>query len=254
MLRTKINCSNIPKRRSERHLICNMSASDIKTLFEAGAHFGFPRARRHPTAAPFIFSTKDRTDIFDLELTEKRLETAKAFVSSLTGTGRQVLFVGGKNEAISTVKSLAEQVGMPYVAGRWIGGTLTNFKNIRKRIDRLEKLMKERESGELEKYTKRERLMIDREIEELLNRFGGLVSMTDLPGALFVVDSRHEDTAVKEANQLKIPVVGLASSDCDFALVQYPIPANDTSVRSIRLFAEEIAEAVTDGKRPAKTA
>ena len=232
-----------------------MSASDIKTLFAAGAHFGFPRARRHPTAAPYIFITKDRTDIFDLELTEQRLETAKAFVSALVGTGRQVLFVGGKNEAISVVKSLAEQVGMPYVAGRWIGGTLTNFKNIRKRIDRLERLMKERESGELEKYTKRERLMIDREIDELMARFGGLVSMADLPGAMFVIDSRHEFTAVAEANQLKIPVVGLSSSDCDFARVQYPIPANDTSVRSIRLFAEEIAEAVTDGRKtPAKTA
>ncbi len=232
-----------------------MSASDIKTLFEAGAHFGFPRARRHPTAAPYIFITKDRTDIFDLELTEQRLETAKAFVSALSAAGKQILFVGGKNEAISTVKSLAEQVGMPYVAGRWIGGTLTNFKNIRKRLERLEKLMKERESGELEKYTKRERLMIDREIEELTARFGGLISMTDLPGAMFVVDSRHENTAVLEANQLKIPVVGLSSSDCDFALVQYPIPANDTSVRSIGLFAEEVANAVTDGKKaPAKTA
>lgn len=231
-----------------------MSASDIKTLFEAGAHFGFPRARRHPTAAPYIFSTKDRTDIFDLELTEQRLETAKAFVSSLAGTGRQILFVGGKNEAISVVKSLAEQVGMPYVAGRWIGGTLTNFKNIRKRLERLERLTKERETGELEKYTKRERLMIDREIDELNARFGGLVSMHDLPGAIFVIDSRHEETAVKEANQLKIPVVGLSSSDCDFALVQYPIPANDTSVRSIRLFAEEVASAVSEGKRaPAKT-
>ncbi len=232
-----------------------MSVSDIKTLFEAGAHFGFPRARRHPTAAPFIFVTKDRTDIFDLELTEQRLETAKAFVAALAGTGRQVLFVGGKNEAVSTVRSLAEQIGMPFVAGRWIGGTLTNFKNIRKRLDRLEKLTKERESGELEKYTKRERLMIDREIEELTARFGGLISMTDLPAALFVVDTRHEFTAVAEANQLKIPVVGLSSSDCDFALVQYPIPANDTSVRSIRLFAEEIAGAISEGKKaPAKTA
>ena len=183
-----------------------MSASDIKTLFAAGAHFGFPRARRHPTAAPYIFITKDRTDIFDLELTEQRLETAKAFVQALTGTGRQTLFVGGKNEAISVVKSLAEQVGMPYVAGRWIGGTLTNFKNIRKRIDRLEKLMKERESGELEKYTKRERLMIDREIDELQARFGGLVSMTDLPGAMFVIDSRHEFTAVAEANQRRMNI------------------------------------------------
>jgi small subunit ribosomal protein S2 len=138
---------------------------------------------------------------------------------------------------------------MPYVAGRWIGGTLTNFKNIRKRIERLEKLTKERESGELTKYTKRERLMIDREIEELLGRFGGLVSMTDLPGALFVIDSRHEETAVKEANQLKIPVVALSNTDCDFSLVQYPIPGNDTSVKSIKLVAEAVASAYADGKR-----
>lgn len=254
-MRRRTLSDTIPFTPLPRHLICNMSVSDIKTLFEAGAHFGYGRARRHPTAQPFLFGTKDRTDIFDLELTEKRLETARAFVSATAASGKQVLFVGGKNEAIATVKSLAEAVGMPYVAGRWIGGTLTNFKNIRKRLERLQKLMSERESGELEKYTKRERLMIDREIEELLGRFGGLVTMTDLPAALFVVDSRHEDTAVREANQLSIPVVGLASSDCDFSLVQYPIPANDTSIRSIRLFAEEIADAVREGKHaPAKVA
>lgn len=226
-----------------------MITTDIQTLFEAGAHFGYARARRHPTASPFIFTTKDRTDIFDLEETGKRLETAKAFVASLAGAGKQILFIGGKHEALSVVKELAERIGVPYTAGRWIGGTLTNFKNIRKRIDRLTKLMQERETGELEKYTKRERLLIDREIEELLGRFGGLVSMTDLPAAMFVVDSRHEDTAVKEANQLGIPVVGLASTDCDFSLVQYPIPANDTSIRSIRLFAEAIAEAYQEGKK-----
>ncbi len=225
------------------------STTDIKNLFEAGAHFGYTRARRHPTAAPFLFGTKDRTDIFDLELTERRLDAAAEFVASLAQSGKQLLFVGGKHEAIATVQNLAEKIGMPFVAGRWIGGTLTNFKNIRKRIERLQKLMQERETGELEKYTKKERLLIDREIEELLARFGGLVTMNDLPGALFVIDSRHEDTAVKEANQLGIPVVGLASSDCDFSLVQYPIPANDTSVRSIRLVAEAIAEAYQGGKR-----
>lgn len=225
------------------------TATDIKTLFEAGAHFGYSRARRHPSAAPFIFTTKDRTDIFNLEETEQRLEKAAQFVASVSQSGKQVLFVGGKHEAVASVKNLAESISAPYVAGRWIGGTLTNFKNIRKRIDRLQKLMSERESGELEKYTKKERLLIDREIEELLGRFGGLVSMAELPAALFVVDSRHEDTAVQEANQLGIPVIGLASSDCDFALVQYPIPANDTSIRSIRLFAERIAEAYSEGKR-----
>lgn len=223
--------------------------ADIQTLYDAGAHFGYGRARRHPSAAAFIFGTKDRTDIFDLEETGKRLSAARAFLASVAQSEKHVLFVGGKHEAIHLVKEAAERVGAPYVAGRWIGGTLTNFKNIRKRIDRLEKLMKERESGELEKYTKRERLLIDREIDELLARFGGLVKMTELPGALFVVDSRHEHTAVAEANQLKIPVVGLASSDCDFSLVQYPIPANDTSVRSIKLVVGEIADAIAEGKR-----
>lgn len=227
---------------------------DIQTLFEAGAHFGFSRARRHPTAAPFLFGTKDRTDIFDLEETSKRLAAARAFVSSVVASGKKVLFVGGKHEAIELVKEAAERSGEPYTAGRWIGGTLTNFKNIRKRIDRLEKLMRERESGELEKYTKRERLLIDREIEELLARFGGLVSMSELPGALFVVDSRHEDTAVKEANQLRIPVVGLASSDCDFSLVQYPVPGNDTSVRSIRIVIDEMIAGCLEGKKVAARA
>jgi small subunit ribosomal protein S2 len=225
------------------------STTDIKNLFEAGAHFGYARARRHPTAAPYIFGTKDRTDIFDLEETGRKLAAACDFVASIAQSGKQVLFVGGKHEAVATVQNLAEKIGAPYVAGRWIGGSLTNFKNIRKRIDRLQKLMSERESGELEKYTKKERLLIDREIEELRARFGGLVSMNELPGALFVVDSRHEDTAVREANQLGIPVVGLASSDCDFSLVQYPIPGNDTSVRSIRLVAEAIADAYQGGKR-----
>ncbi len=229
-----------------------MSDTDIQTLFEAGAHFGFPRARRHPTAAPFLFGTKDRSDIFDLEETQRRMDTASAFVAGLATAGKQILFVGGKHEAISVVKEVAERIGTPYVAGRWIGGTLTNFKNIRKRIERLQKLMQERETGELEKYTKRERLMIDREIDELMGRFGGLVTMADLPAALFVVDSRHEDTAVKEANQLGIPVVGLSSSDCDFSLVQYPIPANDTSIRSIRLAVEAVAAAYEEGKRAPK--
>ena len=224
-------------------------SADIQTLFDAGAHFGFARARRHPSAVSFLFGTKDRTDIFDLEETTRRLATAREFAASLGGIGKHLLFVGGKQEALSTVREAAERVGAPYVAGRWIGGTLTNFKNIHKRIDRLQKLTSERESGELEKYTKRERLLIDREIDELLARFGGLVHMTDLPGALFVVDSRHEDTAVKEGNQLGIPVIALSNSDCDFSLIQYPIPANDTSVRSVSLIVGEVADAYGEGKK-----
>ncbi len=228
-----------------------MSATDIKTLFEAGMHSGLARARRHPSAARFICTAKDRADIFDLEETERRLATAAAFAAACAGSGKQIVFVSGKHEAIEIVKQAALRAGMPYVAGRWIGGSLTNFKNIRKRIDRLEKLMADRDAGLLDKYTKRERLLLDREIDELLGRFGGLVSMTELPAALFVVDTRHESTAVKEANQLGIPVIGLANSDCDFSLIQYPVPANDTSVRSVRLVAEAIVDACASGKKAA---
>jgi len=224
---------------------------DIDTLFGAGAHFGYSRARRHPSAAPFLFATRDQTDFFNLEETAKCLEAASAFVSSVAAAGGQVVFVSGKNESLSVVKAAAERIGAPYCAGRWIGGTLTNFKNIRKRIDRLEKLQLERESGALEKYTKKERLLLDREMEGLRTRFGGLVSLQKEPAALFVVDTRHEDTAVREANQLGIPVVGLSSSDCDFSRVQYPIPANDTSIKSVRLVVERIADAYQEGKKGA---
>ncbi|HEY4516632.1 MAG TPA: 30S ribosomal protein S2 [Candidatus Paceibacterota bacterium] len=222
---------------------------DIETLFDAGTHFGYSRTRRHPSASPFLFGTKDQTDIFDLEVTSKRLDVAGAFIASLAQKGAQILFVSGKNESQQIVKAAAERAGMPYSTNRWIGGTLTNFKNIRKRIDRLEKLIAERESGALEKYTKKERLLLDREIEELLTRFGGLVSMRELPAALFIVDTRHEDTSVREANQLGIPVVGLSSSDCDFAFIQHPIPGNDTSVKSVRIVVDAIAEAYLQGKK-----
>ncbi len=226
-----------------------MSVQDVQELYDAGVHFGYARARRHPTAAPFLFGTKDRNDIFDLEETKKRLDAATAFISSLSGTGKMVLFVGGKPEARGLVEGAAQQVGQPFVAGRWIGGTLTNFKNIRKRVERLLQLTEERESGKLEKYTKRERLMIDREIEELRNRFGGLVTMSELPAALFVVDSRHEFVAVEEANQLKIPVIALSSSDCDFSKIKFPIPGSDTSVRAIRYVIDSVVEAIQEGKK-----
>jgi len=224
--------------------------TELKKLYDAGAHMGHSRTRRHPTASPFIFSTKDRTDVFDLEQTQKRFATAIEFLQELSRTGKTAVFVGGKHEAMRIVKEAAVRIGAPYVAGRWIGGTLTNFKIIRKRIDRLERLMKERESGELEKYTKRERLMLDREIDELTNRFGGIVSLRDIPGALVVIDTRFEHIAVKEANQLGIPVVGLASTDCDFSQIQFPVPANDTSVKSIQYVVEALADAYQEGKRP----
>ncbi len=227
-----------------------MSDNAVQTLQDAGLHFGYPRTRRHPSAAPFLFATKDRTDLFDLTQTSARLAAAEEFAKALAMSGKQIVFVGGKHEAVSAIKEAALSLGVPFVAGRWIGGTLTNFKNIRKRVERLESLTADRESGELEKkYTKREQLLISREIENLESRFGGIVSMKDLPGALFVVDPRHEDTAVKEANQLKIPVIALSSSDGDFSKIQFPIPGNDTVQKSIRFVVSKIASAYAEGRR-----
>lgn len=223
--------------------------TDLNTLFEAGAHFGYTRARRHPSASAFLFGTKDRSDIFDLEETKKRLEVACAFAESLGKAGKTILFVGGKPEASSIMRAGAMEANAPFVTGRWIGGTLTNFKNIRKRIDRLARLTSDRESGDLEKYTKRERLLLDRDMEKLEHRFGGLASLSDMPAALFVVDTRHEETAVEEAVKLKIPVIGLSSSDCDFAKVKYPIPGNDAAVKTIRLVVSAITDAYLAGKR-----
>lgn len=226
-----------------------MTQTNIKDLFEIGAHFGYSRSRRHPSATSFIFATKDKSDIFNLEETEKCVKSAEEFVAKLAQNGKQILFVAGKDEASKTVREAAEKIGTPFVAGRWIGGTLTNFKEIRKRIDRLEKLRKERDAGERDKYTKLERLMLDREIEELEGRFGGLEDMKELPSALFVVDPRHENAAVSEANQLDIPVVALANSDCDFKAIQYPIPANDSVVKSITFFTSLIADAYGNNKK-----
>ncbi|MFW5887902.1 MAG: 30S ribosomal protein S2, partial [Bacteriovoracia bacterium] len=160
---------------------------------------------------------------------------------------RQILFVGGKKESQGIIKDVAERIEMPYVAGRWIGGTLTNFEEIKRRVKKLQDLTSQKEKGELAKYTKKERLMIDRDIEKLQERFGGIVSMDKKPAAIFIVDADKESIARDEADINKIPVISLMSSDCDMTKVKYPIPANDTSVKSIRFFAEEIADAYEEG-------
>jgi len=222
----------------------------IDSLFGVGAHFGYRRSKRHPTAAPFIFGTKGGIEIFDLEKTKAELEKAEVFVKNLALSGKQLLFVGGKSETKAALAAAAERLSQPYVAGRWIGGTLTNFKEIRGRIDKMLDLRSKREKGELIKYTKKERLLIDREIERLENLFSGLISLKSLPAALFVVDPRKEAIAVTEAKKECIPVVALASSDCDLSLINYAIPGNDASRASIAFFVERIAKAYELGKNP----
>ncbi|MBI2476009.1 MAG: 30S ribosomal protein S2 [Candidatus Taylorbacteria bacterium] len=219
----------------------------IQKMFAAGAHFAFSRSRRHPTLAPYIFGMKNRVEIFDLEKTNALLEKAKDFVRALAREGKQILFVGGKSEARDAVKAAAMSLDMPHVAGRWIGGTLSNFKEIRSRVEKLLDLTGKREKGELAKYTKKERLLIDRDIAKLDRLFSGLIPMKDLPKALFVVDSKQEKIAVTEAKKTGVPVVALLGSDCDLKVVDYPIPGNDASIASIVFFVDQIVWAYKEG-------
>lgn len=215
----------------------------IGAMFEVGAHFAYSKARRHPTASSFIFGAKDKVEIFDLEKTKELLDEAINFMASLARDGKRVLFVSGKNEAREVVRLNALSLDMPFVVERWIGGTLTNFDQIKKRIARLEELTNEKESGELsKKYTKREQVLLGREMESLEDTFGGLISMKELPAALFVVDTKREHIAVEEAKKKGIPVIALMNSDCDVKSAEYPIPANDASVKSITFFVEMLTD------------
>lgn len=228
------------------------SQNKIEEMFSVGAHFGFAKSRRHPSAIPFIFGKKNNVEIFDLEKVEQKLDEAKEFVAKIASQKKQILFVGGKKESQNIIREIADRIEMPYVAGRWIGGTLTNFEEIKKRIKKLLDLSSQKEKGELGKYTKKERLMIDREIEKLNERFGGLVPMTSKPGAVFIIDADKESIARDEATKNGIPVISLMSTDCDMSKVQYVIPANDTSVKSIRFFTDEIAKAYEENSNQAK--
>lgn len=219
----------------------------VEQLFNVGAHFAYTKARRHPSAKAFIFGAKNKIEIFDLEKTSESLAHALEFIKGIGSQGGNVLFVGGKSEAREAIKAGAGAINMPYVAGRWIGGTLTNFPEIRKRVLKLESLLTQKEKGELAKYTKKERLLIDREIDRLKLFFEGLSLMKDMPKALFVIDSKKEHIAVQEARDLGIPIVALTGSDCDLKEVTYPIPANDSSKQSIAHFVSEIVAAYKAG-------
>ena len=215
----------------------------IESMFKTGAHYGYVKARRHPSTKPFIYGVKNKIEIIDLEKTKIQLEVAKNFVASLAKDGKQVIFVSSKNEAKETIRTHALSIGLPYVASRWIGGTLTNWSEIRKRVEKYLDLETQKEKGELVKYTKKERLLIDRQISNLENMFSGIVHLRGMPAAIFVIDPKHEEIAVKEARQMKIPVIALANTDCDISKIEYPIVANDSSRASVGFFVGEMGEA-----------
>jgi small subunit ribosomal protein S2 len=220
----------------------------IGRLFAAGAHFGFTKRRRHPTVAPYLFGSKDGSDIFDLEKTAGLLTDAAEIMEHAGAERKTVLFVGTKDEIAKLVKGVAERIAMPYVANRWIGGMLTNFAEIQKRVKRLLELTSQGESGELErKYTKKERVMIGRELQKLSFNFGGIKAMEKLPDLIVIVDPRHEETAVREARALGIKTLGISSTDGDISKVSCPVLLNDALQSSVRLALDELAAAYEAG-------
>jgi len=220
----------------------------VEALFKAGAHFGYTKTRRHPSTSPFILNSKNKADVINLEKTAESLEKAKTLVKTLAKENKKILFVGTKPEAKQIVTLAAESLEMPYVAERWVGGIITNFPEIKKRIAKLIEWRENKAKGGLEKYTKKERLLIDKEAERLQKYFSGLVSLTKAPDLLFVVDSSKEYIAVSEAQKSKVPVMSLSNTDCDIRGLEYPIIGNDAATSSISFFVEEIAKAFREGR------
>ncbi len=219
----------------------------IEEMFKAGVHFGYSRSSRNPKMKEFIFWLRNNVELFNLEKTRQKLDEAKDFLKSVGSDKKMVLFVGTKAVAADILKKYAEEIDMPYVTERWLGGTLTNFNEIKKRRDYMEELTQKKESGELAKYTKKEQLQVKKKIARLSIYFSGLLNLRKLPSALIVVDTKEERNAVAEAKKIGIPVVGIMNSDCNPGDAEYAIPANDNSRSSIEFLLKELTEAYKKG-------
>ncbi len=215
----------------------------LDEMFKAGVHFGYSRSSRHPSMKPVIYGTKNRTEIINLEKTNEHLNIVKELLKGLALGGKTILFVGTKNEARDAVKNAADLINMPYVNERWVGGIFTNFSEIKKRIARMKDLIDKKAKGELDVYTKKERLILQWEQERLEKLFGGLTDMTEKPAIIFVVDPKKEKIAVAEARKMGVPVIALMNTDCQFKDADYPIPGNDASVASIQFVLSQLVSA-----------
>lgn len=224
------------------------SIVSMKALLESGVHFGHRTNKWNPAMRPYIFTERNGIHIIDLQQTVKALNQAYNTVVQTVAEGGTVLFVGTKRQAQETIRDEAIRAGMPYVTERWLGGTLTNWVTIFDRIQELERLERMRESGEINRLTKKEALLIERNIDRLTTRLSGLRNMKTLPNLLFVVDISREATAVHEANLKDIPVIALVDTNCDPSKVDYVIPSNDDAIRAIKLLVGKIADAVLEGK------
>lgn len=219
----------------------------VEKMFEAGVHYGYSKSRRHPSVSNYIFTTKNGVDIINIEKTNELFEKAIEVVTKLAASGKTILFIGTKPEARQQIIETALALNMPYVGERWVGGSLTNFPEIKKRIIKLLDLRDKKEKGELDKYTKKENLLINKEMEDMTKNFQGLTGISRIPDAVFVIDPKKEHIAVTEAQKMNLPVIALLNTDCNLKQVQFPIVANDASISSITFFLTKIKEAYTNG-------
>ncbi len=231
-----------------------MSMSDVnmRTLFEAGVHFGHLARFREPQMSEYIYGTKNKISIIDLEKTLPLFRQAMEFISEIASRGGKVLFVGTKRSASKIVAEYAQKCGMPYVNYRWLGGMLTNYKTIRQSIRRLNSLQKMQEDGTIQFLTKKEGLTIRRELEKLENSLGGIKTMGGLPDALFIIDVGNEKIAIQEANRLRIPVIGVVDTNSKPTGVDYIIPGNDDAMRSITLYVSTVADIISKAREANK--
>ena len=225
-----------------------MAVTTMKALLEAGVHFGHQKSRWNPKMSKYIYSTRNDIHIIDLAISVQKVEEAYEFVKSVVSQGKSVLFVGTKKQAQEAVKAEAERCDMFYINQRWLGGTLTNFKTIRTRIQRLTKINEMEKIGEFQQLTKKEVASLIKERDALEKNLGGIKNMQSLPGCLFVIDLKREENAINEAHRLNIPIVAVVDTNCDPDLVDYVIPGNDDAIRAVQLFASIIADAVIEAR------
>ena len=225
-----------------------MAVVSMKQLLEAGVHFGHQTRRWNPKMAEYIFTERNGIYIIDLQKTVKKLEEAYSFVRTLSEEGKPVLFVGTKKQAQDSVREEAERAGAYYVNARWLGGMLTNFRTIRRRIDRLNQLKTMEEDGTFDLLPKKEVVKLRLEIEKLEKFLGGIKDMRQIPGALFIVDPRKERIAVAEAKKLGIPIVAIVDTNCDPDEIDYVIPGNDDAIRAVKLISATMANAIAEGR------
>lgn len=219
----------------------------LEQLFETGAHFGHRVDRWNPKSAPYLFGAQNGVHIFDLEKTYQKLEEALLEIRTRVAVGQLVLFVGTKPQAKDIVKKMAQELEMPFITERWLGGLLTNFAQIKKSIDKLGSMKRSREAGEYQRFTKKEQLLLDREIARLERFLGGVAGLSGLPDVLFVVDINRERTAVTEARKMGVTTVAIVDSNCDPTMVDFPIPANDDATRALEIIVGAVGDAVKHG-------